>query len=216
MIRLPQRLLPALLAGLLAAASPVRASAQQPANPAVLALDGITPGWLDTLRAIAGDVVVDTLPTVMQVLDYSGRRYPVGGWYNNQLDVVFLNPHPEVFDYLHDNVSRARVFTHPAETTNPSGVLAHEFGHRFQLKVLLRPDGVREPGDTVPSWAQGNAEVFADRFAVVLLRLRTPAAIAPVLQRGNDMLPVPDPTPSDVANDILYAVLTTLLKRNLP
>ncbi len=208
-----KRLLIALLACALGVASlPAQTTVVDLPN-VVVSLPGIGQGWLDTLRAIAGPAAVDTLPSGMKVLRYNGVPYPVGGWYDNTNDVIHINGDTSVYTWFASQITRQGTHQHPIETANPAGVLAHEFGHRFQLRVLLPANGVRESGDTLPTWAQGDAEVFADRFAMALLAIRTPK-VKIVPTRGNNV-PVAPPEPTDPC-DPLQAILLALLRRNLP
>jgi hypothetical protein len=183
----------------------------------VVNLPGIGQGWLDTLRAVAGPAAVDTLPTAMQGSLSQGHRYPVGGWYDEVQDVVYINPDTAVYTAFARQITRQGTHQHPLETANPAGVLAHEFGHRFQLKVLLPADGVREPGDTLPDWAQGNPEVFADRFATAMLAIRTPVIVLPKVPGNTTAGGGVEPgVVSDPLQDMLPTILLVLLHRNLP
>lgn len=153
---------------------------QTPGEAAVIALPGIGAGWLDTLRAVAGSGPVDTLPTTAQLWCISFRDgvstvpvtrcLTVGGLYDNVKDIVYVHPHVEAYDLLRATVLAAPTMAHPPVTANPAGILAHEFGHRFQLTTL--GGSVYDPAHPLPEWAVGNGEVFADRFAVAMLALR--------------------------------------------
>jgi len=145
---------------------------QQRSGPelVVAKLPKIGTGWIDTLRAVAGEAVIDTLPFGKQVFMYGGQPFVQVGWYNDGENTIYVHPDTAAYRRMRKWCPPARL-CHPVELMVPSGVLAHEFGHRFQ--VCLWPHGpVREAGDSLPTWAQGDPEVFADRFGVALLALR--------------------------------------------
>jgi len=159
---------------ILACASSCIAQGRPGPELVVAALPDVGTGWLDTLRTIAGDAAVDTLPFGKQVYVYGTSRFVQVGWYNDVDNVVYVHPDTAAYRKIRKWCPPARL-CHPAELMVPAGVVAHEFGHRFQ--VSLWPHGaVREYGDSLPTWAQGDPEVFADRFGIAVMALRGHAA----------------------------------------
>ncbi len=137
---------------------------------AVAALPGVGEGWLDTLRMVAGDAVVEPISPIMvadEGLYLLGVTEP---WHQ----IISINTDMTAYPRF---IRASKLwgegfgYQHPLALCNPAGVTAHEFGHRW--KETLWPHGeVREGGDTLPVWAQGNPEEFADRFSRAMMVLR--------------------------------------------
>lgn len=149
------------LAGVLVSRD-VRAYRDLAPERAVIALPGVGPGWVDTLRHITGHAEIDTLTRKM--IDYYDGA--LAGLYEHWYDRVRLNTHMRAYIALARagcSEDRGWGHVHPLEIASPSGVLAHEFGHRFQAKVRAAyPE----------AWARVPPEVFADRFALAMLAIR--------------------------------------------
>lgn len=136
---------------------------------AVAALPGVGQGWLDTLRRIAGPARVAPINAAMRATEGGYLLGVTEPWH----DLVSVDTDMASYArFIRD--SRLWVgfgYMHPLSLCNPAGVTAHEFGHRF--RETLWPHGpVREAGDSLPSWAQGGEEEFADRFARAMMALR--------------------------------------------
>lgn len=136
---------------------------------AVAGLPGVGEGWLDTLRRVAGDVRIDTISRLMVA---SEGQFLLGvheSWHNT------ISIRTEIRAYTRflrgSTCLRSFEYQHPTTITHPAGVVAHEFGHRFEVSLWPHGD-VREGGDSLPTFAQGNRERFADRFSRAMLALR--------------------------------------------
>lgn len=149
------------------------------AEHAVAALPGVGAGWIDTLRRIAGPTAIDTVSP----LEFYDLPSDLLGLFERWHVLVSINPHMAAYSrFVRNSTSdwcSNRVdwfgggpsYRHPLSMANPAGVVAHEFGHRFQFGA--RPHTVPQKGDTLPSWAfDDNVERFADRFARAMLALR--------------------------------------------
>lgn len=139
----------------------------------VAALPGVGAGWLDTLRRVAGPVTVDTLSkqTVGAYDDGEDESSTMLGVYESWHQLISVRTDLKFYSRFVRRQSGTPNPSHPLASAIPSGVVAHEFGHRFQNS--LWPHGeVREAGDSLPSWAQDENEHFADRFARAMLALR--------------------------------------------
>ncbi len=137
---------------------------------AVAALPGVGQGWIDTLRLVAGDAQVEPINGVMTRTE---GQYLLGvsePWH----DIISIRTDLAAYaKFIRDakQWSEGFGYQHPLEVCIPAGVTAHEFGHRW--RETLWPHGeVREGGDSLPTWAQGNEEEFADRFARAMLAIR--------------------------------------------
>lgn len=136
----------------------------------VAAMPGVGQGWIDTLRLVSGfRGRVDTVSAAMVRTEGDFLLGVTEYWH----DVVNVRTDMRAYARFVRGQSCVAGFgyQHPATVTNPPGVVAHEFGHAFA--IALWPHGlVREGGDSLPTWAQGNPEEFADRFARAMLALR--------------------------------------------
>lgn len=156
-------------------------SALLPAPPAatpeeiVAALPGVGAGWLDTLRRVAGPVAIDTISP----LEAFDECCDLLGLFERWHMLISINPHMTAYARFVRNAAAPRPwagwfgpsYTHPLTMVHPAGVVAHEFGHRFQFGA--RPHAVPMPGDTLPRYARDAMdERFADRFARAMLALR--------------------------------------------
>lgn len=139
----------------------------------VAALPGVGQGWLDTLRRVAGPVSVDTL-SKQEIGSYDDGdvdNSSMLGLYEPWHRSIYIRADMLAFAFYIRRESGQPNPSHPFTSSNPAGVVAHEFGHAFQSS--LWPHGeVREAGDSLPSWAQDEREHFADRFARAMLALR--------------------------------------------
>lgn len=137
---------------------------------AVAALPGVGQGWLDTLRMIAGDARIEAVGPKM-IRDEGpyllGVEEPWHGLISVRTDMRAYAR------YIRDSKQweGGYGYQHPLTMCNPAGVTAHEFGHRFR-ESLWPHEAVRESGDSLPTYAQGGEEEFADRFARAMLALR--------------------------------------------
>ncbi len=137
---------------------------------AVTALPGVGAGWLDTLRRVAGDARVEEVNAAMTATE---GKYLLGvtePWHQ----IISINTDMRAYAvFIRDSKAwgEGYGYQHPLALCNPAGVTAHEFGHRW--RETLWPHGeVREGGDTLPTWAQGGEEEFADRFGRAMMALR--------------------------------------------
>jgi hypothetical protein len=163
------------LAGALGAAARIDWLDHEPER-AVAAMPGVGAGWLDTLRRVAGPARIATISP----LEFYDECCDLLGLFERWHILVSINVDPAAYSRFIRDVSAhlcesdgfgGAVYRHPLAMANPAGVVAHEFGHRFQFGE--RPHVVPQPGDTLPKWARDNIdERFADRFARAMLALR--------------------------------------------
>lgn len=139
----------------------------------VAALPGVGAGWLDTLRRVAGPATIDTV-SPLEVFDVCCDLL---GLFERWHVLISINPRVAAYSRFvrHAGATLCQGdffgYQHPLTMANPAGVVAHEFGHRFQFGE--RPHDVPQAGDSLPTWARDdNAERFADRFARAMLALR--------------------------------------------
>ena len=144
---------------------------------AVAALPGVGAGWLDTLRRVAGPAAIDTVIP----LEFYDQCCDLLGQFERWHVLISVNVNMVAYSRFIRHVTTqwcaasdgwfSDGYRHPLAMANPAGVVAHEFGHRFQFGQ--RPHVVPQDGDTLPPWARDeNEERFADRFARALLALR--------------------------------------------
>lgn len=136
------------------------------------ALPGVGAGWLDTLRRVAGPTAIDTVSP----LEFYDECCNLLGQFERWHMLVSINVHVPAYARFVRSATGTLCqgdwgYQHPLAMANPAGVVAHEFGHRFQFGA--RPHVVPEPGDTLPTWAEDeDVERYADRFARAMLALR--------------------------------------------
>src|SRR6266550_925833 len=121
---------------------------------AVTALPGVGAGWLDTLRRVAGPATVEPINSIMTRDEGEfllGVHEPWHDLISVRIDMIAYAR----FIRAAKTWGEGYGYQHPLSLCIPAGVLAHEFGHRFQ--ETLWPHGeVREAGDSLPVWAQGD------------------------------------------------------------
>src|SRR6266550_810713 len=121
---------------------------------AVTALPGVGAGWLDTLRRVAGPATVEPINSIMTRDEGEfllGVHEPWHDLISTRTDMIAYAR----FIRAAKTWGEGYGYQHPLSLCIPAGVLAHEFGHRFQ--ETLWPHGeVREAGDSLPVWAQGD------------------------------------------------------------